>query len=275
MKGLNMYDIKKDEHRLYMRDTYRNESIPYLFGRDIIEYDMERAGLSLIKEFDLLPQSDIDYLSKIEKHMSDITIGKLQLKDKDFKKRFQEAFPVARQLFFTRNRLDSSNVLSIKKDAIFTIARCNEQRVGKYINFREKNRYTSYFTIPKVKGSRLPTLEVYRRGDTIDIKGMGKDFDILDKHANGIIKLFVIFTRYMEMSSIENTLDYMRGFIARYKALELPIDYYRQFNRDSQYVLQDHIDGSEYGYDEYDTVEDLDITFNYKYIILPLLKMVL
>ena len=51
--------------QLYVRSGYLNRDIDYLLNTDIREYDLKSAGLSLIKQFKLLPQNDIAYLDKI------------------------------------------------------------------------------------------------------------------------------------------------------------------------------------------------------------------
>ena len=75
------------EH-LYKAVNWTNRNIPFVVNRPIIEYDMRRAGLSVIKEFELLPQDKIQKLDEMEKHKSDVTIDKMRKKDKDFSKRF-------------------------------------------------------------------------------------------------------------------------------------------------------------------------------------------
>ena len=47
-----------------MRDLYINPNIFYLFNKEIIEYDMKEAGFSLIQEYKLLDEKEIEKLKK-------------------------------------------------------------------------------------------------------------------------------------------------------------------------------------------------------------------
>ena len=47
------------EHKLWERDLFYNKNIPFLFNKEIIEYDMKEAGFSLVQEFHLLPDNII------------------------------------------------------------------------------------------------------------------------------------------------------------------------------------------------------------------------
>ena len=124
---------------IWKRDTWLNPGIPFTFNRNIIEYDMQSAGLSLIQEFQLLPQSRIDALVAIPtKEERNRAIGMIERKNKDLVEKKKLAFQTAREMFFVKNRLEESDVLSIKKDAIFTTREVTETDFGKYIHFRKK-----------------------------------------------------------------------------------------------------------------------------------------
>ena len=60
---------------LWKNDNFINDNIPFLFSKDIYEYDMKDAGFSLTQEFKLLPQSKIDYLAKLKKDKRKVEMG--------------------------------------------------------------------------------------------------------------------------------------------------------------------------------------------------------
>ena len=57
------------DSQLYKRTTWLNKNIDFSFGSSITEYDMKSAGLSLIKEFKMLPDDEIQKLEALNKHI--------------------------------------------------------------------------------------------------------------------------------------------------------------------------------------------------------------
>lgn len=254
------------ETTIYKKHLYLNKAITFAISSEIIEYDISSAGFSLIKQYGLLPQSKIDMLSKLSKHERHIKIGKMQRKDKALSQQLNECFVEARRLFFSHNDLDESNVLSIKKDAIFTInKRCDNCDFGE-IHFSEKNVYSSY--------AFFADCEFYYNNMTgeLDIKNI--DDAILEKHKDHMIVFIKTMFRHMETSSKETTLRYLRRFIDKYKARELELEYYREFTRISDYNVINRDEGDNIRYDNYwiDEIDNLDISYNYGNIIVPFLR---
>ena len=66
------------------KSNWFNPKIEYLFNSLIYEYDMRNAGFSIIREFGLLPSSEILRLEKLEKSIQTIEIGKLMGNNKQF-----------------------------------------------------------------------------------------------------------------------------------------------------------------------------------------------
>ena len=133
--GLSQKDLRKKakQHKrkkiyvmtseLYKRSLYLNKNIDYLFGVDICEYDIESAGLNIIKYYGLLPQDRITYLEGMSKEARNKQIGIYQRDDSVFKEALSEGFVNIRKEFFELNEIEDDDILSIKKDAIFTLDR--------------------------------------------------------------------------------------------------------------------------------------------------------
>lgn len=88
------------EHKLWERDLFYNKNIPFLFNKEIIEYDMKEAGFSLVQEFHLLSDNIIHKLSKLKKEKRTVELGKLELSNKLYKEGKKKAF-----LFMQENYL--------------------------------------------------------------------------------------------------------------------------------------------------------------------------
>lgn len=246
---------------LWERDLYINDNIIYLFNTDIYEYDMKEAGFSLIKAYQLLDDKTISELTKLSKKNRHIKIGKLENTYNGLKDNLKTAFKDARELFIKTNKMDDNDIISIKKDAFFVKKRCS---VNKFFNdlvdFRLKNKYTSYI--------RLPKLEIYYNPERIDIKGISDE--TLPMHVDGMLEFIrKVFLR-AETSDIKDVILYIVGFVDKYKRKELPLDYYREFNSRSLFSRTDTDDYYEnYIYD----LEDLDISYNFHNIIIPILMI--
>lgn len=233
-----MYDYKKS--------TWLNPNIEYLFNADIIEYDMKDGGFSLIKQFNLLPQEKIKELERIDKGiMRHIEVGKLQRENKEFSKSLNDKFAEVRRIFITSNGLTDNDIISVKKDAIFTTKPCKRVNFGK-VHFADKNHYTSYIRFPNINN-----IEIYYGDNGIDIKGMG---DI----AVNTHRLYLIEFLKNTINMIENkdarTKRYVCKFISDYKFNNLGSEtYYLEFNNKSR---------------------DFNALFNYKNLLIPIIQIV-
>lgn len=255
---------------LYKRSLWLNKNIDFLFGMDIVEYDMHSAGLSLIKEFKLLPEEDIQVLDKMDKKSKNVKIGLYQ-KDKKFAKKLLECFVEARKRFITSNKLTEENVLSVKKDAIFVIdTPINNTDFGE-IHFSRKNSYTSYL--------RLNRLEFYINTSTniIDIKGLGQGEElekVHELHDDYMLKFIMKFTKLREnMADKKVMTNYISNFCKKYRERKLPIGFYRELGKGNCYELFDDVMGEVISITDTSDIDNLIITSNYFNYIIPLASL--
>lgn len=237
------------------KDSWTNATIPFLFNRQIIEYDMKRAGLSLIKEYQLLPKETIKKIESYRsKHEQDVIIGRMERTNKELVKAKKEAFTAAREQFYRLNDLEETDILDVRKDAIFVTRNCPHNKFGEYIEFRPKNVYSSFLRVGKRKIELF-----YCAPDIIDVKGI-KD-EIVPLHKDGMLTFFTIFIRKMETGNTIDAIRYLRRMIDHYKNLELPLDYYREFDQGSSYRSIRNETVEEWWDDR---VSELDISYNYQ-----------
>ena len=250
-------------NELYKKSNFLNPDIPFIFNNTIIEYDMEEAGYNLGREYGLFKDHELKKLSENTKANRKIIIGKMERDNKKFKELHQASFELARKEFINRNELDNSEIISIKKDAIITTRVCSFEKVGEYINFREKNRYSSYVNL------NIRKLELYYNSMKIDVKGISDEK--LKLHEDYMLDIINKFFKSMEKKSIDKTISMMRRFIDKYKAKELPLNYYRRFDSFSEFQViidQDFYDENNI------SVDDIDIGYNLL-ILLKLIKVCL
>jgi hypothetical protein len=223
---------------------------------------MKSAGYNLSKAYKLLPEDKLEELGRLKKDRRSIEIGNIQRANSEYKERLKQAFEEARRMFFEANDLQADEIISIKKDAIFTTKYCNNTQFLDYIEFRPKNEYSSYIRLNK-------KIELYYSDLQLDIKGLGDE--VIKYHKDYMISFIRLFFQKMETEDSATVLGFMRRFIDRYKRRELPIGYYRRFDRDPIFdTFDDNIKFYEYWEDQ---KEDLDISFNYMEVLIKLIKI--
>jgi len=227
------------------KSMYLNPNIEFLFNGEIIEYDMRDAGFSIIKQYKLLSDMVINQLAVMEKMDRVINIGKLQGQDKDFSNALLDKFTELRTLFISSNRLQDGNIISVKKDAIFTIGKCSQRKFGD-IEFVEKNRYSSY-----IRFTNNSNIELYYNEDKIDIKGIGEIG--INRHRLYLIDFIDKVIKYIEAKN-PYVKKYIKDFIMKYKTKTLDEGFYIEFNNMSQLG---------------------DDMFNYQKLLIPLVQIVL
>jgi hypothetical protein len=203
------------------KSSWLNPNIDYVLNSKIVEYDIESAGINLIIKHSLLPIDLIRKLKDLPKIEQNIAIGKLQRDIDGFSKNLLDAFTSARSDFITANKLNDSNIIAVKKDAIFTIGDCQVQRF-KGFNFRPKNEYSSFI--------KLKNIELYYSDTLIDTKGIG---DLaLSKHRLYLLDWIREIISKLEIKDPSVRRD-IRKFIDKYKAMELDDGYYLEFTNRS------------------------------------------
>lgn len=225
---------------LALHDRYTNDGIPFIVNSPIIEYDMRNAGLNIIKKNKLLSKkkiNELEMLGKKEipgkpkqgKHLMDVKIGIMQQTNETLKVGLQQGFIEARNQFIQANDLSMTDILEIRKDAIFVMKQVKETKMNSYIEFREKNRYTSYL--------RIHRIAIYHRKGMLDIKGLGKEGEEI--HKEFFLSFLIKFIRKAETSTKKEVLRFLRIFLDQYKRLELDPEYYIPFQSGGKYQYKD------------------------------------
>ncbi len=241
------------------KSNFTNNSIIYLFNRTIYEYDIHSADINLCRYYNLLPKETIEKLANLDKTRRVVKIGKMQ-KDADFREKLKNAFSNIRKEFYESNDIDISDIIAVKKDAIFTTKLCEKTNFGP-VEFQVKNIYSSFI--------QLKGLEFYYGHEKCDVKGI--DDEYLKLHEDGILKIVKMFFKKMETGSPPEVLSYMNRMCSDYKLRKLPLEFYREFNTNSLYTVMNSTDT----YDEYwdDKIDELNIAYNFINILIPLTKI--
>lgn len=214
------------KNTLYKKHNYLNKDIKFIKNSIIKEYDMKNAGLNILYNKEFINTKEYNKLLKMDKLKRNVIIGKFLRDNPDINKELMEGFIEARKLFFEKNDIDDSEILSIKKDAIFlinntpAITKLNDNYV-----FRKKNEYNCYLNI---RNKEFYYSEIDKE---LNIKGFSKE--IIESQKDYIFKFI---EECMNLVTLERKddlfiklLEFKNDFIEK----ELDINYYRDIDRNT------------------------------------------
>jgi hypothetical protein len=252
-----------------------NDGLPLLVNSLITEYDIKRGNISIMKQYHLREDA-VPKLESLNKERRVREVGLLQREDRAFAKQLEQGFDGAVNQFIEGNGLDRDvDVLAIRRDAVFVVNRpITLTDIGEHIHFRIKNQYHAHLQIG-------PKLEFYfGQGNRVHIKNFvqeEKDTNhALQKLEPGMISFLQEFIELAESSNMNRgkIYEWMRDFCTLYRDRALDVEYYREFTRDALFCVREKDGASTMleGVPDY-MIEDLDISYNYMNIIVPLLQI--
>jgi hypothetical protein len=247
--------------KLTEKSLWTNDRIKYIKNVHITEFDMKSGGISVMKEYHLVPDEDIAKLETAKsKDERNIMLGKMQLSIPTLAKALVDGFSRARATFVEENNIPEENILAIKKDALFIIDYpVKKQQLSENILFRPKNTYTSYMAVndKEIYFSPLkPELDI--KGVSQDTREFQKDF--LFKDFYGIMKK-------SEILDNEAIFDIAKKYRSDYLGRRLPIGAYRDVLT-GKYMLEGlAVDNADQSF-----INDIGIATNYKEFVLPFIS---
>lgn len=254
---------------------YVNEGIPFMVNSLITEYDIRHGNTSIMRHFKLRPPDVIDRLDSLPKGERNRQVGLMVRDDHEFGRRLEKGFNDAVEQFLSQNGLDIDvDIQAIRRDAVFVVNRpVRKPTIGDAIEFIPKNRYNALL--------KLKQLEFYFDHDRLDIKNfVSAEADInhaIEKLQAGPIAFVREFIDVCESSNMNRHRVYtwIREFAEYYKKKQLDFEYYREFTRDALFRV--NIDGEPMYLDIVtdDVADDIDISFNYLNLFIPLLQVVI
>jgi len=254
----------------FEKHNYLNTSILNLKNVVIREYDMSDGGFSIIKAKQLLPESTIKYLSNLSKLDRHIQIGKISKHDKDLSKALLDGFTEARKKFIDKNNIDTSIILSVKKDAIYLVNKLAKVTEFDGIKFSLKNQYSSYYYI---NGK-----EFYYSSwrNELDVKGLGKE--VVASQKDYLLYTIKEIMRLNEKKDKCYMVKILKDVRKEYLNLELDFEYYREMNPENSFKLKESIGENICGLESLKDgriLDDINIVFNYINYIIPLIGLII
>lgn len=152
------------------KTSYSNPNYDILYGLDsriIREFDINAAGLSMIRRFNMLGKKDIQQLEAMDKYTRNVVIGKIRGQDVEFSKELKLHIRDTMQEFMEENGMVDEDIISINNDAVTVIQprnKVNKLRVND-IQYKISGVYTSAMFISRVSFFR-------GKDETLTVKGI-------------------------------------------------------------------------------------------------------
>jgi hypothetical protein len=210
---------------------YINKSIKYLINKRIYEYDIQSAGLTVLKNKNIITEDTYNLWKTKPKSWVQYYIGSRlgKLQDDIFK---TEAEIVSK--FIDINEIQDSNIISRKRDAVFIFNTTISTTTIDGYSFKLKNTYTSYF--------KLENFELYYHSDKdfLDIKGL--DISCITHHKLlPYIKKCIMLLERLDQGFMQyrEVYGYIHNLRNEYCNFTLPLDCYREINKDNLFTIYD------------------------------------
>lgn len=229
--------------------------ISFIIGRRIIEVDVTKANISILREADRISEDQYRYFLTSDRMERLVFVGNMQAKDESITALLQNRLREVRQKIFEIFCIDYSNLLSIRNDAVIFvdngyrsytpgIAQTTENYKSagditetyyssQYLKFRVKGLYSSYYKI----GNKEILYFINRISgeEYIDVAGIGDD--ALDLHRSYFLDLLMSLFESAEEGDIADTIDFLSKVYSQYISKSFDIGYYRRFDANSRYDI--------------------------------------
>ena len=229
--------------------------ISFIIGRRIIEVDVTKANISILREADRISEDQYRYFLTSDRMERLVFVGNMQAKDESITALLQNRLREVRQKIFEIFCIDYSNLLSIRNDAVIfvdngyrsytpEIAQTTENYksagditetyyLSQYLKFRVKGLYSSYYKI----GNKEILYFINRISgeEYIDVAGIGDD--ALDLHRPYFLDLLMSLFESAEEGDIADTIDFLSKVYSQYISKSFDIGYYRRFDANSRYDI--------------------------------------
>ena len=164
---------------LYYNINYTS-GISYLDNTFIYEYDISKANINVLYSKKAIDKDTYDYLYNANRDTRQVYIGKLQKENKEIATILKEGIIEAKKWLFETNNINDYEVLSIKNDAVFIINRVLNYTQFGLIEFKCKNKYTSFYKLNNLEAYYL--FDSFSKNEELEIKGISDNVLLFHKN---------------------------------------------------------------------------------------------
>lgn len=246
--------------QIWVNDRY---IAPYewLISKDIREYDISKANISILLDLNLISQKQYEYFKSLPKKKREIKVGLFLRDNPSISQSLSYGFKEARRIFIQSNDIRDEDILYIDKDSITLINRLPKYtKISDHIEFVNKVSYTSFY--------RLFGIDLLYYNDNIveyyRLKGCN-DERLRQLHSKYILDMILSFAYNAQYEDIRSMIYMVKNCYMMYVSRSMDIGYYREFNHISKYKFIDNSGVYTYYVDDLDNSIDrsmIDISYN-------------
>ena len=211
---------------MHEKSIWCNDNIQYVFHKNIVEYDMSAASVSVCERFSLLPKSEIEKLKLLPKDQRTRKMGLLQ-RDQEFSQRLLKGIKEIRRKFIELNGLNEQSILSLHSDAVDI--KCKKDVIHEIegVKFKRAFACSSYI--------RYHNVEMFYGDGVVKYKNIPRD--ILNQHTLGLNKHILTFCDKIDNYDTD-VLSYLANFQKNYLQDKLPEYYYLPFGSTGSFKME-------------------------------------
>ena len=232
-------------NELYKKVNYLVD-IPLMINANIVEYDISKANISMMLSYGIITQYEFDRYAAMDKMTREISIGRMEKSDSGeltqsglkIKTCISDGIKRAKQLLIERNNIAEESIVRIANDAIFVnnvylkYTDFDLNNNGVIISFKQKNQYNIMINLERV----TIFINDNPMSNTIDVEVKGINDNLLYKH-QAFLSFIVNTVSDMQRSGKSTALTIFNDFYEQFINMQLPLEYYREFNSDSMYRI--------------------------------------
>lgn len=220
--------------RLWERINYRSD-IHFVLDNCIREYDITKANISVLRDANILSESQYDYLLHCPKLEREVIIGKMQGSNPEITKILKAGIANARKVFMESNGIQDSEILAIRNDSItiFGNRPIINLDISERVKFRESGVYTSFFHI-----NAIDLYYFYDRVaqvERLDVKGLGDSG--VSVHKDYMLDFITELLYCAQVDGVKYAIQLLQKVYSNYIERSLSIGYYRELNPGSKYKM--------------------------------------
>lgn len=237
--------------------------ILHLKNKVIYEYDIQSGGYNVSKAEGLLDDELQERLDKADKKRKQIILGLHARDDKSFTKKLHAGFQKYVNLFIDENDINKDKVIAINKDSVLFYDCIIKYNKFSNVKLTCRGRFSSYL--------KLGNLQFFYNGSdrTKLVKGI-----TLEDYSNTLIEEVFTVMALSESTDIRTVRRHLYDVRQKYVNKVLSNSYYMELGSMQGYKINTSIAGMSFYTSDLEEVEEffdlVDITYNYKNIIIPL-----
>lgn len=215
-------------------NTHYKAPYDYMISKDIVEYDIEKANISILYSMGKISKSKYESLKTMDNYKRKVNIGYMLRDNRKLIDDLKEGFYRCREWLFKNNPIEDTHVLYIDKDSITTIdTPISNLSINEVLHFRRKDRYTSFYRL-------IDGIDMLYYNDNeneyVRFKYIN-DEKLKYYHGEYLIDFLLSLAYTAQNSTVEDCISMIKGFFIDYRSKRLPYQYYREFNHNCKYNI--------------------------------------